>query len=188
MKRSESCCSCLGLQWEDESPAPPSSSNLSCDGPSSPSASSWVPHLVNVQPKIRPGSEERNSGCSSLPGQHSQPSSRVSQSHPESEALMSLCAGSGKAAMPARGIQLPPARWALPGVWKPRSDPLCLPCWPLAGFSAASFHYHMQLPDVFHTLRVSQPCTTLGTSSLVFSLPSVNWGMIMCYRFWSQIG
>lgn len=49
--------------------------------------------------------------------------------------------------------------------------------------SVALLHYKMRLPDVFHTLWVSQPCTTLGTSSLVLSLPSVNWGVIMCYRF-----
>lgn len=67
--------------------------------------------------------------------------------------------------------------------WRPHRDLLCFSGWPTQWLFAALIHYNMQLPDVFHSLWVSQPCLTLGTSSLVLSLPSVNWGIIMCYRF-----
>lgn len=191
MKRSKSCCTALDCSEKIKvQPLPaPRRSNLSCDGPSSPSASSWMPPWECPAQDSDPA--QKRSRVAAPPCWSpltAQLEGWATVSPWIREALMSLWVGSGKAAMLTHGTQLPPARWALPWARKPRSDPLCFPCWPLAGFSAAAFHYHMQLPDVFHTLRVSQPCTTLGTSSLVFGLPSVNWGMIMCYRFWSQIG
>lgn len=141
-------------------------------------------------PGLRPFSEERRCGCSSLCtlgqlwGQgHSHPSCWRASNEP----LMSLCV------WPVSAVQwrqqalplVPSSLWpdpAPPSAWRTHHDLPTSPADHWQRSSVASFHHHMQQPDVFHTLWISQLCTTLDTSSLVFSLPSVNWGM-MCYRF-----